>query len=272
MDETVSGIAPGAASLIGDDDPPPFELGNPEGNAQLLLLCDHASPAVPGVMGGLGLDEAVLGGHIGWDIGAGDVTRELGRLLDAPAVLSGYSRLVIDCNRRLGGPQSILAVSDGVPVPGNQAVGAAEAAARAEAFFRPYHDAVAQRIDAFLARGVVPAVVAVHSFTPVMKGVERPWHLGVLWDRDPRLARPLLAELRRDPTISVGDNQPYSAGEPEGYSMKVHGTGRGLPHVQIEVRQDLIDTRQGAVAWARRLAPVLGRVLAERSIYRVEHD
>lgn len=271
MDVTANGAACAAVSLIGDDDPPPFEVINPAGRARVLLLCDHASCAVPGVLGRLGLDEDVLRGHIGWDIGAGEAARELARLLDAPAVLSGFSRLVIDCNRGLDDPESIVEVSDGVAIPGNKAVGTAAAVARAEAFFRPYHEAVARAIDAFLAQGVAPAIVAVHSFTPVMGGFERPWHLGILWDRDPRLAKPLIAALRRDPRVRVGDNEPYSARAPAAYSMQVHGADRGLPHVEIEIRQDLVATRQAALAWARRLATVLGEVLADRSIYRVEH-
>jgi len=254
--------------LLGPDDPPPFTVVNAEGRAGAVLICDHASRAVPRALADLGLDRALLRRHIGWDIGAADVTRRLAVLLDAPAVLAGYSRLVIDCNRAPGTPGSIPATSDGVEIPGNRGLDEAAARAREAACFAPYHRAVERTIAAQEARVGVVAVIAVHSFTPVMDGFERPWHIGVLWDRDPPFAKALIAALAADPSLCVGDNEPYSGRVPIPYSIPVHGAERGRPHVAVEIRQDLIDTRHGAEAWAARLAEALSRVLAEPGVLR----
>jgi predicted N-formylglutamate amidohydrolase len=200
--------------------------------------------------------------HIAWDIGAADVTRRLAGLLDAPAVLCGTSRLVIDCNRPLDDPTSVPPVSDGIAIPGNQNLTDSQRRARAERHFHPYHAEIRRRIDGIRARGVTPTVVSVHSFTPVMNGFERPWHVGLLWDRDRALAQALIAELRRNPTLAVGDNEPYSGADPRGYAIAAYGEGLGLPMAVFEVRQDLIDTHHGAEAWAHilnaALRPVLG--------------
>lgn len=257
-------------SLLAPDDPPPVETCHAAGRAPLLLTCDHASFAIPRALAGLGVPPAALREHIGWDIGAAAVTRLLARALDAPGVLTAYSRLVIDCNRDPGDPTSIPAVSDGVAVPGNRDLSPEARAARRAACFAPYHAAIAARLDALLAAGTVPALLSIHSFTPAMNGIARPWHVGILWDEDPRIPVPLLAALRADPSIVVGDNQPYSAREPAGYTVRHHATARGLPHVAIELRQDLIVTDEGAAAWAARLAAALAPILARREIYRAE--
>lgn len=226
--------------------------------SKALLICDHASHRVPAALGALGLDDALLKLHVGWDIGVADVTRRLAARLDAPAVLAGYSRLVIDCNRRPGTPESITEVSDGIDIPGNRGLDPAQRAAREAACFRPYH----QAIEAALARRPrPPLLVSLHSFTPVMAGVERPWQVGILWHRDRELARRLINALRADPALSVGDNQPYSGRSPLGYSIPVHA--RDLPHVMIELRQDLIDTHRGAAAWADILAAALAPLMAD---------
>jgi predicted N-formylglutamate amidohydrolase len=258
-----------SAPLLGPEDPPPVELCHGEGRAPLLLTCDHASAAIPGALDGLGLPLGAVREHIGWDIGAAAVTRLLAAALDAPALLSGYSRLVIDCNRDPDDPSSIPAVSDGVAVPGNRDLSAEARRSRLATCFAPYHAAIAARLDAFLAAGVVPAFVAVHSFTPLMMGIARPWHVGILWDRDPRIPVPLLDALRADPSIVVGDNQPYSAREPTGFAVPHHAVGRGLPHVALELRQDLIAGDAGAGAWAARLARALQPILARPEIYRI---
>jgi predicted N-formylglutamate amidohydrolase len=257
--------------LLHPEDPPPVERCNERGGAPVLLTCDHASAAVPRALNGLGLPPGAIREHIGWDIGAAAVTRLLAAALDAPALLAGYSRLVVDCNRDPGDPSSIPAVSDGVAVPGNRALSPEARVARLEACFAPYHTAIAARLDAFAAAGVAPAFLAVHSFTPVMGGVARPWHVGILWDKDPRIPKPLLAALGADPSISVGDNEPYSAREPTGFTVDYHAIARGLPHVALELRQDLIAEEEGAAAWAARLATALRPILARREIHRVEH-
>ncbi len=259
--------APAAAA---PDDPPPYEIVNPDGTAPFVLTCDHASRALPAAYGTLGLDEAALRRHIAWDIGAADVTRRLAALLDAPAVLAGVSRLFIDCNRPLDDPTSICESSDGVTVPGNRGLDATERARRAARYFHPYHDAVDTVISRARSRGVAPALIAVHSFTPIMNGVERPWHIGVLWDHDPRIAVPLMAWLRADHGLTVGDNQPYSAKDPPGYGMARHGAAVGLPHVLLEIRQDLIDTHHGAESWANLLAATLRRVADETAPFSDE--
>jgi predicted N-formylglutamate amidohydrolase len=265
-------VAPAANSqtLLGPGDPPPVETCHDQGAAPVVLTCDHASNAIPRALDGLGLPLAARRGHIAWDIGAAAVTRLLAETLDAPALLTGYSRLVIDCNRDPGDPTSIPAVSDGIAVPGNRDLAESARAARRAACFAPYHSAITVRLDALLAAGTPPALLSIHSFTSVMAGVARPWHIGILWDKDGRIPQPLLAALRADPAIIVGDNQPYSAREPAGYTVRQHAVRRGLPHVAIELRQDLIANDQGVQSWAARLAAALRPILARRDIYRVE--
>lgn len=258
------------AALLGPDDPPAFEIVNHNGAGPAVLICDHAGRAIPKALGNLGLDDSALWRHIAWDIGIADVTRQLARSLDAPAVLSGYSRLVIDCNRRLGNPSSIPQESDGVEVPGNRGLTPEDRQARAAACFDPYHGAVGRLIDGRRRAGIVPALVSMHSFTPVMNGFERPWHVGILWNRDGRLPVPLLRRLAAESDICVGDNEPYTGRDEHGHSIYVHGQDLGLPHVLIELRQDLIDTRHGAEAWAERLGRILAEVLADQKLYRIE--
>ena len=241
----------------------PFTCLAPEGGARFVLVCDHASRALPPEAGSLGLDPAELHRHIAWDIGAADVTRALSAELDAPAVLSGYSRLLVDCNRAEDDPSRFPERSDGTAVPANAGLSAAEKARRNRLYAAPYHDAVADMIARAEARlGHPPAIVSVHSFTPVFQGRERPWHVGILWNEvDGRLANPVMDLLRADDGLCVGDNQPYSARQPEGLTMRRHAEVPGLPHILFELRQDLIDTRDGATAWAHRLALVLRRSL-----------
>ena len=255
--------APSASFLVAGD-PPPFEICNPQGRIAGLLLCDHASAAIPAALGDLGLDAGQRRLHIAWDIGAADVTRRLSASLGVAAILSGYSRLVVDCNRQLDDPTSIPQESDGVIVSGNRGLTKAMRAQRAEACFWPYQRAIESWIEARRAAGELPTIVSMHSFTPVMDGFERPWHIGVLANRDRRVAQPLLEALRRDPTLVVGDNEPYDGRHGRGYGMMVHGEETGLPFALIEMRQDLIDTHHGAAAWAERLAPILGRIFADR--------
>jgi predicted N-formylglutamate amidohydrolase len=256
-------------SLLQPGDPPPFQAVNPDGRAPLLLVCDHASDAVPHALAGLGVPVREMQTHIAYDIGAAAVARLLAQRFDAPLLLAGYSRLVIDCNRLPGVPTSIPPVSDAVPIPANQSLDAAAHQARVDELFRPYHAAADAQLDAMAARGAKPCFLAVHSCTPVFAGFRRPWHFGVLWNQDGRLAEPLIAELARDGEVCVGDNQPYSGRDGHGYSLPTHAEARGLPHATIEIRQDLIGTVAGVERWARRLgdalAIVLGRLTGWRS-------
>ena len=256
-----------AGDLLTADDPPPVEIFNDAAPAPLLLVCDHAARRVPRRLDRLGLDEAAFGRHIAWDIGAAEVARRLASRLAAPLALSVYSRLVVDTNRRPGDPTAIPEESDGTPVPGNRGLTAVDRIARVVAVHEPYHAAIAARLAALGRRGVVPVLLSIHSFTPVFKGFERPWHLGILWNRDDRLARPLMDRLTAA-GIAVGDNQPYSGQDRHGYTMPRHAEETGLPHALIEIRQDLIDTAAGAEAWAAKLHEVLAPLVADQALHQ----
>lgn len=258
------------ASLLGPGDPSAVERLNPEGRAPILFICDHASPAVPRRLDHLGLPAATLREHIGWDIGAAQVARRLARRFGAPAVLSGYSRLVIDCNRQPGDPSSIPAASDGIPIPANQNLSEADEVARVETFFAPYHHAITETLAHLWRMGAPPLLFSVHSFTKVFGGVERPWQAGALYNRDARVAGRLLAGLRRRADLVIGDNQPYS-GLQLAYSIDRHAGAAGLPHCAIEIRQDQIDAPSGVDRWAGILGDVLADILADSSLFRVEH-
>ena len=195
--------------------------------------------------------------HIAWDVGAAGVSRALAPLLEAPAILSTFSRLVIDPNRGPDDPTLLMKLYDGSIIPANRGAGAEELARRKAAFYDPYHGAITARLDAMEAAGVTPHLISMHSFTPKLRvRPDRPWHVGVLWDRDDRIARPLIERLRAEPDLVTGDNEPYT-GQLQGDCMYRHGTCRGLPHVLIEIRNDLIADQADQVAWAERLAPIL---------------
>lgn len=247
-------------ALLAPDEPPAVSLVNPEGRAPLILICDHASAAIPRALGDLGLAETTRHDHVGWDIGAAAVARLLADRLDAPLVLTGYSRLVVDCNRPPGTPGSIPEVTCGITVPGNLGLDDTAREARLAALFRPYHGAVAALIDARLAAGRPPALLAIHSFTPVLNGAARPWQIGITYGADRRLSGHLLELLRRrHPQYCTGDNQPYAVTEASDYAMPVHGLGRGLLHTLIEMRNDQLRTVEGQHC----LADVLGDLWGE---------
>jgi predicted N-formylglutamate amidohydrolase len=229
----------------------------------LVLVCDHASNNVPPEIGSLGLSEEDMRRHIAWDVGARGVTLGLARRLGSEAVLSTWSRLVIDPNRGEDDPTLVMKLYDGSLVPGNRQVGRAETERRLNAYHRPYHRAIDRALERVIDEGEAPVLVAIHSFTPQFRGRPlRPWHVGLLWDRDDRLLRPLLRLLRAEPGLCVGDNEPYS-GQLYGDCMFTHGTLRGIPHVLIEIRNDLIETADGQEEWADRLAPMLRAAIPE---------
>jgi len=255
--------------LIGPGDPPPFMTYNDHGAARLLLVADHASPYFPAAMNQLGLADWVLERHVAWDIGSDQLTRYLSDELDAQTVLAGFSRLIVDPNRKLDDPTAFVQVSDGIAIPGNLDLDEEQKRLRALSFFEPYHGAIDTRLRKFFARGVVPAFISVHTCTPVFDRVVRPWHIGIMWDRDPRIAVPLMERLRGMEGICIGDNEPYSGRHPHDFTIDFHAEPAGLPHVGIEVRQDLVQDDEGARRWAGILAQALRPLLADEALYSV---
>lgn len=243
----------------------PVELLAPTHETPLLLVCDHARNELPAEYATLGLPAAEFSRHIAYDIGARTVTLELARLTGAGAVLSTFSRLLIDPNRGEDDPTLVMRLSDGAIIPGNHPITPQEIENRLKRFHQPYHAAIEAALDAIAARGQAPVILSIHSFTPVWRGHPRPWHAGILWDRDPRLAVPLIDALRADPHIVVGDNEPYD-GALENDCMFRHGTRRGFAHAIIEIRQDLIADPAGARHWAQRLAGLLPALLANPAV------
>ena len=244
-------------TLLEPDEPPAFRVEKPDGQSPYFLTCDHASARIPRKLGSLGVAAKDLQRHIAWDIGAAGVAVKLAGALDAFAILSGYSRLVIDCNRRPGIPESIVRMSEATRIPGNEVVTVEEATARARELFHPYHNRIRTELDRRRAQQRHTMLISVHSFTPTFHGVPRPWHAGVLYNRDARLATALLQRLRTEHRLVIGDNEPYAVGDNTDYTIPVHGEQRGLLHVGIELRQDLVATAAGQSEWAERLARVL---------------
>ncbi|HET6630857.1 MAG TPA: N-formylglutamate amidohydrolase [Woeseiaceae bacterium] len=247
----------GAGPVLAPDEPPPFVVLNAGSAEPVLVVCDHASARLPRSVGDLGLDPAARRSHLAEDIGAGDLARRLAEGLSATAVLAGYSRLVVDLNRDLLDSDAFLEFGDGVVIPGNRNLSPAERAARADALYRPYHAAIREQVGRLTAAAGVPAIIAIHSFTPVLNGVSRPWEIGILWDADRRIAERLLAGLRADGFV-VGDNEPYSGKAPQDFTVDHHAEAARLPHAGIEVRQDLVDHAQGV----ERVAASLHRIIA----------
>ncbi len=251
---TASGTCPAAWTS--------FEIVRGAPATRFLILCDHATNLLPPEYGTLGLDDIQLNRHIGYEIGALGLAQALGRKLEATVISTRYTRLLIDPNRGEDDPTLIMQLSDGAIVPGNAVLTAPERQKRIEAFHVPYHTAIASELDAMTARGIVPIAVSIHSFTEAWRGVPRKWHAALLWDRDPRLAVPLLRELRLRTGLEIGDNEPYS-GHLRNDSIYRHATLRGLPNALIEVRQDQIREEKGQRDWAGLLTACLTAILAD---------
>lgn len=249
--------------LLVPEDPSPFRVQRPDAQSAFFLVCDHADRVIPSKLGDLGVPEHELVRHIGWDIGAAGVSRVLSGRLDAYLITQTYSRLVIDANRPPGSPQSIVTVSERTRIPGNEGLSELDAAAREREVFRPYHDRIREDLDRRLARAQPTVLVSMHSFTPSYMDLVRGWHMGILYNRDARLASLLLSYLREEPGLVVGDNEPYKVTDETDYTIGTHGERRGIPHVEIEIRQDLITEPAGQVEWAERVARVLERALPE---------
>ncbi|NHN87460.1 N-formylglutamate amidohydrolase [Acetobacter conturbans] len=244
-------------SLLRESDPPPVRIhGGRDAFSPLLLVSDHAGQVIPSALGDLGVPSAERARHIGWDIGIDGVGRRLADLTGALLIEQVYSRLVIDCNRAPGHPTAIVSASDGTPVPANVDISPEQAAARTRAIFEPYHARIGEELDRREDAGLETFLVALHSFTPEMDGLKRPWQCGILHNHDPRFGRVVL-HLLREEGLTAGDNEPYELTDTSDYTIPVHGERRKVPHMEIEIRQDLIAGEAGQVEWAERLARLL---------------
>jgi predicted N-formylglutamate amidohydrolase len=243
--------------LLAPDEPPALVTLRPGGQSPFLLVSDHAGRRIPKKLGDLGVSESELRRHIAFDVGIEPVVRFMADELDATAILQPYSRLVIDCNRPFHAESSIAKMSENTPVPGNVKLGAEEIAARQREIFAPYHDAITRELDRRRGDHLPAFLVAMHSFTPAYKGVSRPWHAGVLYNRDSRFAAFILRLLREQDELTIGDNEPYTVSDDTDYTIPVHGEQRGLPHAAIEIRHDLIETEKDQLFWAQRMCKIL---------------
>jgi predicted N-formylglutamate amidohydrolase len=252
-------------ALLAPDEPPAVVEYRAGGTSPFLLVCDHAGRRIPRRLRDLGLSEADLARHIAWDIGIAGVGRHLADRLDACLVMQLYSRLVIDCNRPPGSATSIAPLSEGTAITGNENIAAQDAELRAREIFAPYHAAIETHLDARKRARRDTILISLHSFTPVYAGLPRPWHAGVLYNRYNVLAAALRDLLRAPGDIVVGDNEPYSVSDDTDYTVPVHGERRGIPHVAIEIRQDLIAEEPEQVLWADRFAELLPKAIAPSS-------
>ena len=244
-------------SLLDKCEPPAVVSQRESGLSPFVFLCDHSGRRIPARLNDLNMSQDDLKRHIAWDIGIEGVGRALSSYFDACLIMQPYSRLVIDCNRRPGSETSILAVSDGTKIPGNQKLSAEDAAVRVREIFDPYHRKISSHLDGRRNAGRPTILISLHSFTPVYADIPRPWHAGVLYNRNPDLSLAMFKLLDAEGDIVVGNNEPYSVTDETDYSIPVHGEQRGLPHLTLEIRQDLLDNKAGQTAWAARLARLL---------------
>lgn len=266
-------VKPGSkkpAPLVARGEPPVVRVVNPKGKGKYIIVCDHASNRIPKALNNLGLSKADLKKHIAWDPGTEDIGLHLSRKMDAAAVIAGYSRLVVDLNRGDDHPEIMRPASDHIRVPGNAGLTAAQRRQRMETFFRPYHGEIAKALTRFTGKGIAPALISIHSFTPEMDGFKRPWHIGVLWNRQEKIARALVRNLRRNnPNLVIGENEPYSLKATNFLknTISTHAERKGLPYVIVEFRQDLVDTKKKAVKWAEIFLDSLLPALSEPGLH-----
>ena len=248
-----------------------FDIINSGVKAPLVLACDHASNTIPASLNNLGLAPANLQGHIAWDIGAAAVTRRLSEILQAPAILARFSRLVIDLNRDPNDPASIPIVSDQTTIPGNQNLAAPERASRKQDLYDPYHKNLADLLSQQRSAGVSPGLFSIHTFTPHIAGEARPWHIGVLWNRDPRIAEPLI-EILAQPShnLVVGDNKPYS-GKQYAHTLDIHAGAYGYANCAIEIRQDLVRSKDQVQGWANLLAGIIKGIIDDPNVLKTRY-
>lgn len=257
--------------LLTPEDPAPFLVsGGHDPRSPFLLVADHAGRAVPSALGDLGVPEAERCRHIGWDIGIDGTARKLAARLGALLIEQTYSRLVIDCNRAPGHPTAIVCESDGTPVPGNAGLSEQAQRLRTREIFDPYHTRIGQELDRREEAGLETFLIALHSFTPEMNGMKRPWQAGILHNHDPRFGK-ILLELFRDDGLVTGDNEPYALTDTSDYTAPVHGERRRLPYTEIEIRQDLISSEEGQSEWAGLLARLLPEAQAKYHVLYGTH-
>jgi predicted N-formylglutamate amidohydrolase len=249
--------------LLAFDEPGPFRILRESASSPYLLTADHAGRVIPRALHGLGLTESDLVQHIAWDISIAGVTERLSKLLNATAVLQPYSRLVIDCNRRPDLSSAFPEVSEWTTIPGNQGLSITDQQLRHKEIFEPYHRTIKQVIETREASGRDIYYIAMHSFTPVYKGVTRPMHVAVLYNRLPRLSRRLAHLLRTETNFVVTENKPYRVTDETDYGVPVHAEQRGLDYIEIEIRHDLIMTESGQNAWATLLARLLPMAISD---------
>ena len=245
--------------LLADDEPDPVVVLHEKGASPFFLTCDHAGKIIPKSLGRLGIPESELDRHIAWDIGIAAVSEQIANALDTTVVMQVYSRLVIDCNRDPLVPSSIAEISESTPIPGNMNLDPAGRRARQREILEPYHARIAHELERRAETNRETVIVTMHSFTPIFKDESRPWHVGVLYNRDTVLAGIFLDLFRQEPGLVVGDNQPYFVSDLTDYTIPVHGEKRSLPHVEIEIRQDLITEESGQREWAERFIRLLPR-------------
>jgi predicted N-formylglutamate amidohydrolase len=255
-----------AGELLARDEPPPFLELRRDGHSNFVIVVDHAGRLIPRRLKDLGLSASELQRHIAWDIGALAVARRVSDALDAPMLAQNYSRLVIDCNRDPKVASSIPRLSEAVEIPGNLDLSHADRLARRTEIFDPYHARVRALLDERAAAGRLTILVAQHSMTDVYHGARRHMHAAILYNRDRRFAGLVLDSLRREPGLIVADNEPYFVSDATDYSIPRHGEARGLPHVEIEIRQDLVAAEAGQAEWAERITRALRE--AEESLLR----
>lgn len=235
---------------------------NPQGRGKFLILCDHATNHVPAGLNNLGVSDEDRSKHIAWDIGTERITKNLAARFDAPAVICGTSRLVIDCNRRLTNATLVPPVSDGIAIPGNVGLTVMDVGRRIESYYLPYHSAVGTAIDRFTQRGAEPIILSIHSFTPTMNGKARPWEIGISHTSDRYLSAPIIDALREHGSFEVGDDQPYDADPEIDYTIFAHADQRNFIHAQVEFRQDLVATNATADAWAQIFGDAVEKALS----------
>jgi predicted N-formylglutamate amidohydrolase len=236
---------------------PPAGCERESGVSSFVFLCDHAGRRIPARLNDLNMPQEDLNRHIAWDIGIEGVGRALSSYFDACLIMQPYSRLVIDCNRKPGSETSILPISDGTRIPGNENISAEDAAVRVREIFDPYHRRISRCLDERRDAGRPTIIISLHSFTPVYASLPRPWHAGVLYNRDPDLSLAMFKLLEAEGDLIAGNNEPYNVTDETDYSIPVHGEQRGLSYLTLEIRQDLLDGKAGQVAWAERLARLL---------------